>query len=382
MDVLINGEIVLYGTVGAQLLPDVGFFTDVDVKKALSKHGKKDIGVRINSGGGWADNGVAIYNALKDHPGKVNVSVDGVAASAGSVIAMAGDTITMKTGALMMVHQAQRFTIGNADDHQKQIEALQQYDAAMADIYASRTGRPRAEIIAEMAAETWMSGTEAVAKKYATGTKAEPSARAAAFDYRQYAHAPDRMVALAKMLAGDWTPAAEKTPATMAANFWQFVTSHGKAVEALAASFDAQFKGHSAVASNVVFSEIWNAAQQSDRPAAADWVPSARQFAAIDPAAAVQAETIRREMADMAATCHMMGRPERVAAFITAGATQRAAYEQLQSEKVAADASEIRNHFPSAQALGESGGADPAAIAASWEKAVEKVNKQYGFTRR
>ncbi|TIS04588.1 MAG: Clp protease ClpP, partial [Mesorhizobium sp.] len=259
MDVLINGEIVLYGTVGARFLPDVEYFNDVDVKTALTKIGKKDVNVRINSGGGIADNGVAIYNLLKEHPGKVKVSIDGVAASAASVIAMAGDTILMRTGALMMVHKAQSFSIGNSDDHQKQIDALKAVDGGMVDIYAQRTGRPRADIEAEMAAETWMNGDQAVSKKYATGVETSPSMRAAAFDYRLYSHAPERMVALAAMLAGEWTPPpAPEPPHT---KFWQFIKSHGKAAAALAAAFDAEFKGQP-LASNIAFAEIWNAAQR------------------------------------------------------------------------------------------------------------------------
>ncbi|TGU93472.1 Clp protease ClpP [Mesorhizobium sp. M00.F.Ca.ET.151.01.1.1] len=161
MDVLIKGEIVLFGTVGAKLLPDEEFFTDIDVKNALAKVGTRDISVRINSGGGYADHGVAIYNMLKDHPGKVNVTIDGVAASAGSLIAMAGDTITMNTGTLMMVHRASMVSIGNVDDHEKNLESLKATDNNMVDIYTARTGRARAEIEAEVTAEMATGGRAA-----------------------------------------------------------------------------------------------------------------------------------------------------------------------------------------------------------------------------
>lgn len=376
MNVIINGEIVLYGTVGAKFLPDVEFFTDVDVATALATIGASDVRVRINSGGGYADNGVAIYNLLKSHAGKVHVVIDGVAASAASLIAMAGETITMKTGAVMMIHNAQQLSVGNVQDHEKAIEALKAIDSAMADIYAARTGRSRSEIVAEMTAETWMTGEEAVAKKYATHVEAEKSMRAAAFDYRVYAHAPERMVALAAMLAGDWTPPV-KTPANATAKFWAFMKSHEKAVDALAASFEAQFKRGEATASNLAFSEIWNAAQNGEA-VPADWTPSQRQFAMIDAAWATQAELIRREMTDMAATCALFGKSDRIAAFIAAGATQKAAYAHLQAELVAADSVSITSHFPSGT-LERGASSDPAAIAASWEKAVEKVNKQYGY---
>lgn len=183
------------------------------------------------------------------------------------------------------------------------------------------------------------------------------------------------MVALAAMLAGDWTPPAQKTPANATAKFWEFIKGHGKAVEALASSFDAEFNGRQSAASNLAFSEVWNAAQTGETPA--DWAPSQHQFATIEPAWAAQAETIRREMADMAATCHLMGKPGRVAAFIAEGCTQRVVYSRLQAEKVAADSVEISNHFPMSE--------DPHykprdhhAVAAGWDKVIDKVNKKFG----
>lgn len=374
MDVLINGEIVLYGTCGAQFLPDIGFFTDLDVAAALATIGAGDVRVRINSGGGYSDQGVAIFNLLKGHDGKVHVLVDGVAASAGSVIAMAGDTITMKQGAIMMVHNSQSLSVGNVKDHEKTIEALQATDDAMADIYAARTGRPRAEIVKEMAEETWMTADFAVAKKYATSVEASASMRAAAFDYRLYNHAPERMVALATMLAGDWTPAPPRpTPDEPPhAKFWQFVKSHAKAATALAASFDAEFNGHR-LASNIAFAEIWNAAQSG---VAADWTPKG-ELVAVEPASIVQAEAIRREMTEVAAACAMMGKPERAVAFIRSGSTSKAAVATLQAERVAAQEEMNAHATGMSHAAAGAGGTDRHEIARSWANVIDKVNRQH-----
>ena len=94
MQVLIDGEIILYGTVGESFFEDG--FTARDVINATSKMRGKPLNVRINSGGGIADEGVAIYNTLKNHDGKITVYVDGIAASAASLIAMAGEVVTMR----------------------------------------------------------------------------------------------------------------------------------------------------------------------------------------------------------------------------------------------------------------------------------------------
>ena len=99
MEILVDGELILFGTVGEDLFGDG--FTARDVINALAKLKGKPVTVRINSGGGFADEGVAIYNALTGHGGRVTVSVEGIAASAASLIAMAGNDIVMKTGSTM-----------------------------------------------------------------------------------------------------------------------------------------------------------------------------------------------------------------------------------------------------------------------------------------
>jgi ATP-dependent protease ClpP protease subunit len=84
------------------------------VAQALAENGEGDVKVRINSGGGIATEGMAIYSLLKAHPGKVAMAIDGVAASAASLIAMAGDVRTMRDGAMMMIHDPATITVGNA----------------------------------------------------------------------------------------------------------------------------------------------------------------------------------------------------------------------------------------------------------------------------
>jgi ATP-dependent Clp protease protease subunit len=197
MTLLVDGDLVLYGFVGDDFWGEG--FTASGVIDALAELGRDaDITVRINSGGGYTDDGIAIYNALAQHKGKVAVVVDAVALSSASVIAMAGDTITMRAGALMMIHDPAGLTWGDAAAHEKSKTQLDKLGELMAGIYADRTGGDAMAIREDMRAELWLTGAEAVERGFATETEAGKAKATAAFDYRLYAHAPEKLVALAK----------------------------------------------------------------------------------------------------------------------------------------------------------------------------------------
>lgn len=121
-----------------------------------------DITVAIHSPGGDFFEGLAIYNVLREYPGRVTVKIVGLAASAASIIAMAGDEIQMSESAFIMIHRAWSAVVGNRRDLEYAIKALDAFDNAMADIYSARTGRSKDDIIALMDGETWLSGVEAV----------------------------------------------------------------------------------------------------------------------------------------------------------------------------------------------------------------------------
>ncbi|MBP2147937.1 head maturation protease, ClpP-related [Xanthobacter flavus] len=197
-DLIVDGELVLYGPVGGDWWDDSGF-TAMDVIQSLAQM-DGDITVRLNSGGGVAWDGVAIYNALKAYSGAVTVVVEGVAASAASIIAMAGDDVEMRAGALMMIHNASTITWGTAEDHEKSRELLAKLDGQLAAIYAERTGLDLAEIRALMDAETWMDAAEAIDKGFAGAADDEKAAKASAFDYRLYAKAPKALQSQSKKL--------------------------------------------------------------------------------------------------------------------------------------------------------------------------------------
>ncbi|MCO7728367.1 Clp protease ClpP [Brucella intermedia] len=139
-----------------------GGVTAKRISAALRSIGNRDVIVRINSPGGDMFEGIAIYNLLRAHPAKVTVEVLGWAASAASIIAMAGDDIRMGLGSFMMVHNAWGLVIGNRHDMREAANLFDQFDAAIADIYAARTGMERAHIEQLMDAETFMAAAQAV----------------------------------------------------------------------------------------------------------------------------------------------------------------------------------------------------------------------------
>ncbi len=202
MAVLKDGEILLYGFVGESYF-DQGF-TSVEVLDALAEIGRDtDVTVRINSGGGYVHEGFAVYNALTAHKGKVTVQIDSIAASSASLIAMAGEKITMRPGSLMMIHDPSGFTAGTVEDHRKAVSALERWAISMADVYAERSGKEAADVRATMKDELWMTADEAVAEGYADEAVGKKAQTASAFDYRLYAKAPARLTALAA--TKEWT---------------------------------------------------------------------------------------------------------------------------------------------------------------------------------
>ena len=214
MTILVGGELVLYGFVGDSYW-DEGF-TDSDVVHALAEVGRTaDITVRINSGGGYTDHGVAIYNALTAHQGKVSVVIDAMAASCGSLIAMAGDTITMRAGSQMMIHGPSGLAYGKATDLESYAEHTRKLGRQMAEIYAEKSGEDVEDLLEEMEGEIWLKPEEAVDRGFATDIAKAKSSNVTAFDFRQYANAPKRLVAMAKK--ENWSFDAEVQKAASAA---------------------------------------------------------------------------------------------------------------------------------------------------------------------
>ena len=156
-----------------------------------------ELEVHVNSPGGAVWDGIAIMNALKAHRAKVVVIVDGLAASAASIVAMAGDEVVMAEGSQMMIHQASGGVWGNADYIRDMAAILDKIDNNLAGIYARRTGATRASWLDLMRAETWYNADEAVeagladrADSSLEGVDAEAAFDLSIFNYAGRSKAP------------------------------------------------------------------------------------------------------------------------------------------------------------------------------------------------
>lgn len=161
--------ISIYDTIGIDWWSGEGV-TAKRIAGALRSIGARDVTVNLNSPGGDMFEGLAIYNLLREHPGEVRVKVMGVAASAASVIAMAGDRIEMGLGSFLMVHNSWGMVVGNRHDMTEAAAAFAQFDGAMSEIYEARSGLDAAEVAALMDAESWIRASEAIDKGLADGT--------------------------------------------------------------------------------------------------------------------------------------------------------------------------------------------------------------------
>lgn len=215
--VLQGNTLTLSGDVGDYWGGDC--FTYAEVLTALAQvDDKAELTLHINSGGGIAYEGAAIHALLRARKGRTNVVIDGVAASAGSLIAMAGRRVTMTAGAVMMVHDPAGITIGTAADHGKTIEQLETLATSYARVYAAKSGKTADECREIMRVETWFTPEAALEAGFADATTDEPAATAAAHPYQQYTHAPAQLVAMAKTQGWNPRPAPiAGLPATPAA---------------------------------------------------------------------------------------------------------------------------------------------------------------------
>ncbi|HED3137390.1 head maturation protease, ClpP-related [Citrobacter farmeri] len=134
------------------------------ISGALRSLNGADVTVNINSPGGDMFEGLAIYNLLREYQGKVTVKVLGIAASAASIIAMAGDDIQIGRGAFLMIHNCWVIAVGNRHDFAELAVSLEPFDKAMADIYAARSGLEMETVQKLMDAESYIGGSDAVEK--------------------------------------------------------------------------------------------------------------------------------------------------------------------------------------------------------------------------
>ena len=201
-EISIYDEIGAYGVSAKAFLADLGKLPD-----------KAPLTLRLNSPGGSVFDAVAIYNALQRHAGTVTVSIDGIAASAASYIAMAGDEIVMPENAFLMIHDPSGMVMGTASDMRSMAEALEKIGASLLRGYAAKSGKPEAEIAILMAKETWLDASEALEMGFAD-TMSGPVRIAASFDVSQFQNAPPEIIETVKAVAKPVVVTADPEPET------------------------------------------------------------------------------------------------------------------------------------------------------------------------
>ncbi len=265
--ILDNGKLTLSGNVGDLWFGD--YFTYGDVLLALAQiDTDATLTVHVNSGGGIATEGAAIHALFAGRAGPTNFVVEGIAASAASLIVMAGDTVTMSAGSVLMIHDPASWTFGTVDEHNKTMAGLEALATAYARVYADKSGKTAAECRAIMKAERWYAPEDAVADGFAdeAGTgKAEP---VAAFDYRAYTHAPQKLTALAKRR--NWTLAVSRRPGAPVASAQPQTTQPNKEPPVADNPNGGNAPDHSAAIASAVAAALASARQRRSEIMALD----------------------------------------------------------------------------------------------------------------
>jgi ATP-dependent Clp protease protease subunit len=178
------GEIRIFNDIGDFGVSAMDFAQGLDALGAV-----KTLNISISSNGGDVSHGFAIFNMLNRHKAWKVVTVEGLAASMASVVAMAGDEVRMPANAMMMIHNPWGALMGEADQIKSFGEALEVMQDNIADAYVARTKMDKAEVLALMARETWLSAKKAVELGFAD-TVENSLQMAAAFDLRKFKHVP------------------------------------------------------------------------------------------------------------------------------------------------------------------------------------------------
>lgn len=209
-------EVIIYDEIGFFGITAKEFRTEFLAAARVSDK----IRIRINSLGGSVFDALAMYHTIKGIQLPVEVVIDGVAASAASFIAMAGDPVIMPANAFIMVHLPSWVSIGTADKMRKDAEALDMFAQSMVNIYATKTNLEEAEILRLLTDETWLSADEAVRLGFAD-TISDSVKIAARAEFSRYAHAPESLTLAATTppepkgnlpMADDPKPAAATPP--------------------------------------------------------------------------------------------------------------------------------------------------------------------------
>ena len=166
--------------------------------------GQRPLDVYISSNGGDIKDGTVIYNALLNHQGVVNIIIDGWAISMASVIAMAGDSISMGSIGMMMVHKPLNGCYGNANDMRKNADTLDKMESALTNAYTNKTGLSSEEIATMLDAETWMTADEALVNGFIDSIITGPgTSMSNCFNVDNFLHYKNVPGAVLSVISGD-----------------------------------------------------------------------------------------------------------------------------------------------------------------------------------
>ncbi len=184
-----EGELYLFDEIGGDMFGGVSLGDVAAGLNQLKGEGVTDITLRINSPGGDMFEGIAIYNMLRKSKLKITTSIEGLAASAASIIALAGDVVTMSDSAFFMIHNSHTVAAGDTRSFKEVSDQLAEFDEQLARIYLNKIGGEVSVIKAAMDAETWYNATDAQAAGFIDQVN-EALPVAAYCDKKKFKHAP------------------------------------------------------------------------------------------------------------------------------------------------------------------------------------------------
>ena len=155
-----NAELMLYGDIAESFWGDT--ISAKEVTEYLADLDVENINVYINSNGGVVDTAIAINNALRRHKAKVTVNIDGIAASAATLITCAGDTVKMPKNALFMIHNPSTIAMGDSEEMRKQADVLEKYKNSITETYLQKVNIDKEKLSELMDNETWLNAEEAL----------------------------------------------------------------------------------------------------------------------------------------------------------------------------------------------------------------------------
>ncbi len=155
-----NVELMLYGDIAESFWGDT--ISAKEVTEYLADLDVENINVYINSNGGVVDTAIAINNALRRHKAKVTVNIDGIAASAATLITCAGDTVRMPKNALFMIHNPSTIAMGDSEEMRKKADVLEKYKNSITETYLQKVNIDKEKLSELMDNESWLSAEEAL----------------------------------------------------------------------------------------------------------------------------------------------------------------------------------------------------------------------------